>query len=586
MATDIVVPALGESVTEATVAQWLKQPGDAVAVDEPVVELETDKVTLEVNASVAGVLSEVAVATGENVEVGALLGRIGEGAGATAPEPQGKAESSEASTPKAEAMPKEEDKPKDQAAATLEAPKAEGKSAAGSGNGEALDITVPALGESVTEATIAKWLKRPGDTVAADEPLVELETDKVTLEVNAPAAGALKSIAAEEGSTVEVGALLGVFAAGAGTPAVKDSAKTEVPARVEAAAAAPVKTEAAKPAAEAAPSTGGTRELDPAAAPRTGGKITKADLMAFLEGAAVGDLGPAVRKLVEESGIDPAVIPASGKDGRLTKEDVLNFLEGKAKPLAAPAPAPAAAKAPSSPAAVSGKREERVRLTKLRQTIARRLKEAQNTAAILTTFNECDMSAVMALRQQYKDAFEKRHGVKLGFSSFFTKAVVGALQELPAANARIEGDEIVYNHFYDIGMAVSTPNGLMVPVMRDCDKKTFAEIEKALGELAAKGRSGKISMDEMAGGTFTITNGGVFGSMLSTPILNMPQAAILGLHKIQERPVAVNGKVEIRPMMYLALSYDHRIIDGREAVTFLVRVKEAIEDPQRLLIGM
>ena len=570
MATDIVVPTLGESVTEATVAQWLKQPGEAVAVDEPVVELETDKVTLEVNASVAGVLSEVVVAAGENVGVGALLGRIGEGEGG-APKPTAAA--------RQEAKPAAKEIPAP--APKSEAPKEAVKPTASAGsNGETLDVTVPALGESVSEATVAKWLKQPGESVGADEPLVELETDKVTLEVNAPAAGTLKSIAAEEGATVEVGALLGVFAAGAAGAA---SAKTE------AAAAAPVKTDTPKPAAEAAAPAGGTSKLDPAAAPRTGGKITKADLMAFLESSAVGDLGPAVRKLVEENGLDPAVIPASGKDGRLTKEDVLNFLEGKTRPLAAPAKTSAPAPAPAAPAAAApsaGKREERVRMTKLRQTIARRLKEAQNTAAMLTTFNECDMSAVMALRSQYKDAFEKKHGVKLGFSSFFTKAVVGALQELPAVNARIDGEEIVYNHYYDIGMAVSTPNGLMVPVMRDCDKKSFAEIEKALGELAVKGRDGKISLDEMTGGTFTITNGGVFGSMMSTPILNMPQAAILGLHKIQERPVAVNGKVEIRPMMYLALSYDHRIIDGREAVTFLVRVKEAIEDPQRLLIGM
>jgi 2-oxoglutarate dehydrogenase E2 component (dihydrolipoamide succinyltransferase) len=401
----------------------------------------------------------------------------------------------------------------------------------------------------------------------------------VTLEVNAPAAGALKSITAEEGATVEVGAVLGVFAAGAGASA--KSVKAEP---------APVSAGPEPVAPKPAPASAGvgSKQLDPAAASRTGGKITKSDLMAFLESAAVGDLGPAVRKLVEENDLDPAVIPASGKDGRLTKEDVLNFLEGKSKPLAAPAKAPAQAKAPSAPAAPAqaGAREERVRMTKLRQTIARRLKEAQNTAAMLTTFNECDMGAVMELRSQYKDAFEKKHGVKLGFSSFFTKAVVGALQELPAVNARIDGEEIVYHHFYNIGMAVSTPNGLMVPVMRDCDKKSFAEIEKSLGELAAKGRDGKLSMDEMTGGTFTITNGGVFGSMMSTPILNMPQSAILGLHKIQERPMAVNGKVEIRPMMYLALSYDHRIIDGREAVTFLVRVKEAIEDPQRLLIGM
>ncbi|GAB4360339.1 MAG: 2-oxoglutarate dehydrogenase complex dihydrolipoyllysine-residue succinyltransferase [Kiloniellaceae bacterium] len=574
MATDIVVPTLGESVSEATVAQWLKQPGDAVAVDEPVVELETDKVTLEVNASVAGVLSEVIAAEGENVEVGALLGRIGEGAGAA---PAGKP---------AEKLAAKEEAPKP---AKQEAPKEAAKPAAaasGSGNGASpagasVEITVPTLGESVSEATVAKWLRQPGEAVGADEPLVELETDKVTLEVNAPAAGTLQSIAAEEGATVEVGALLGVFAAG-GAVGEKPAPKGE-PAGAEA-----PKAEAPKPAAApAAAPGGGVKKLDPAAAPRTGGKITKADLMAFLESQAVGDLGPAVRKLIEENKLDPAVIPATGKDGRLTKEDVLNFLEGKTKPLAAPAkPAAPAPAAPAAAPADSGKREERVRMTKLRQTIARRLKEAQNTAAMLTTFNECDMSAVMALRSQYKDSFEKKHGVKLGFSSFFTKAVVAALQELPAVNARIDGDEIVYNRYYDIGMAVSTPNGLMVPVMRDCDKKSFTEIEKALGELAAKGRDGKISMDEMQGGTFTITNGGVFGSMMSTPILNMPQSAILGLHKIQERPVAVNGKVEIRPMMYLALSYDHRIIDGREAVTFLVRVKEAIEDPQRLLIGM
>ncbi|MGD1877311.1 MAG: 2-oxoglutarate dehydrogenase complex dihydrolipoyllysine-residue succinyltransferase [Kiloniellaceae bacterium] len=585
MATDIVVPTLGESVSEATVAQWLKQPGDAVAVDEPLVELETDKVTLEVNASVAGVLSEVIAAAGDNVEVGALLGRIGEGTGA-APAPKTEAPKTEA--PKAEAPKPEAEAAKSEAPKPAAAPAGNGASPGGaSAEGASMEITVPTLGESVSEATIAKWLKQPGEAAAADEPLVELETDKVTLEVNAPAAGTLQSIAAQEGATVEVGALLGVFAAGAaGTaPAAPAAAKAEAP-----------KAEASKPEAAPAGAPADARKLDPAAAPRTGGKITKADLMAFLEGAAVGDLGPAVRKMIEENGLDPAVIPASGKDGRLTKEDVLNFLDGKTKPLAASAAAPAA-KAPSAPAAPAaasspssgasaGKREERVRMTKLRQTIARRLKEAQNTAAMLTTFNECDMSAVMALRAQYKDRFEKKHGVKLGFSSFFTKAVVGALQEVPAVNGRIDGDEIVYAHYYDIGMAVSTPNGLMVPVMRDCDQKSFADIEKSLGELAAKGRDGKISMDDMAGGTFTITNGGVFGSMMSTPILNMPQSAILGLHKIQERPVAIKGEVVVRPMMYLALSYDHRIIDGREAVTFLVRVKEAIEDPQRLLIGM
>ncbi|NIA68263.1 2-oxoglutarate dehydrogenase complex dihydrolipoyllysine-residue succinyltransferase [Pelagibius litoralis] len=568
MATDIVVPTLGESVSEATVAQWLKKPGEAVAVDDPLVELETDKVTLEVNATAAGVLAEVIAGEGDNVEVGAVLGRIGEGEGSVAAAPPAASPAPAPATP---------DPP---AAAPVSAP-------APAGNGKTMEIVVPTLGESVTEATVAQWLKKAGDAVGADEGLVELETDKVTLEVNAPAAGSLQSIAAEEGATVEVGALLAVFSAGgAGASAAPAAAPATAPAPAAGPAAAP-SVQAAAPAPSAAPVA-----LDPAAAARTGGKITKADLEAFLTESAVGKLGPAVRKLVEENKLDPAVIPASGKDGRLTKEDVVDFLEGKTQPIpgaipspvSAPASSPAAA--PAQAPAAAGPREERVRMPKLRQTIARRLKEAQNTAAMLTTFNEADMSAVMALRAQYKDGFEKKHGVKLGFSSFFTKACVAALQELPAVNARIDGDEIVYNKFYDIGMAVSTPNGLMVPVMRDCDKLGFAEIEKSLGELAAKGRDGKLSMDEMTGGTFTITNGGVFGSMMSTPILNMPQSAILGLHKIQQRPMAVNGQVEIRPMMYLALSYDHRIIDGREAVTFLVRVKEAIEDPQRLLIGM
>ena len=331
-------------------------------------------------------------------------------------------------------------------------------------------------------------------------------------------------------------------------------------------------------------------------APRSDGKITKDGLMAFLEEAALGHLGPAARKEIKERGLDPTVIPATGKDGRLTKEDIVNFVEGKTKAIAPPTASAAAASAPVSSAAAApaeapapgaaALREERVKMSRLRQTIARRLKEAQSTAAMLTTFNEVDMGAVMALRSQYKESFEKKHAVRLGFSSFFAKAVVAALTEIPSVNARIDGDELVYNKFFDIGMAVSTPNGLMVPVIRDCDRKSFAEIEAALGELAGKGRDGKLSMEEMTGGSFTITNGGVFGSLLSTPILNMPQSGILGLHKIEQRPMAVDGQVVIRPMMYVALSYDHRIIDGREAVTFLVRVKEAIEDPQRLLLDL
>jgi 2-oxoglutarate dehydrogenase E2 component (dihydrolipoamide succinyltransferase) len=560
MATDIVVPILGESVSEATVAQWLKKPGEAVAVDEAVVELETDKVTLEVNAAEAGVLSEIFVAEGENVGVGALLGRIGEGAAAVS----------------APAV-------KRDTAAPAASPATALASSAGGNGGEKVEIRVPTLGESVTEATIARWIKKAGDPVTADEALVELETDKVTLEVNSPTNGTLTEIVAEEGATVGVAAILAVVTSGAAAPAAASGA----PAASTPAAAAPLQTVSI----QATPSPAVSQSLKPDSVSRNGarGGITKADVVAFLTAntpPAAMTLSPAVRKLIDDSHLNPAQIRGTGKDGRITKEDVLALIENPPA-VASVAQTSAAVAVPSSgPASAAAPREERVKMTKLRKTISRRLKEAQNTAAMLTTFNEVDMSAVMALRAQYKDGFEKKHGVKLGFSSFFTKAVVAGLQSLPAVNARIDGEDIVYNHFYDIGMAVSTPNGLMVPVMRDCDQKSFAEIEQSLGALAKKGRDGKLSMDEMSGGTFTITNGGVFGSMMSTPILNMPQAAILGLHKIQERPMAVNGQVEIRPMMYLALSYDHRIIDGREAVTFLVRVKEAIEDPQRLLLDM
>jgi len=579
MAIDILVPALGESVSEATVAQWLKNPGDTVARDEPLVELETDKVTLEVNASEAGVLQEVLAGEGENVEVGAILGRIGAGNGAVAAAPAAAPEPTEPTPTAPEPVAPQPASP--QAAAA----------AAPAAGGSPVDIVVPALGESVTEATVAKWLKATGESVARDEALVELETDKVTLEVNAPDAGTLGDIKADEGATVEVGAVLGVVMAGA---AAAPAAASAAPPTSEATPAAAEKAATPAPAAAPAAETPAGPSFDPSLAQRSGpgGKITRADLAAFIEESMVGNVGPAVRKLIAEHSLDPATIPASGRDGRITKEDVLNVVEGRTAPVPSASTVPASAPAappPSSGTAVAptpGVREERVRMTKLRQTIARRLKEAQNTAAMLTTFNECDMSASMALRAEYKEAFEKKHGRKLGFMSFFTKAVVAALKEIPAVNARIEGDEIVYNHFYDIGMAVSTPSGLMVPVLRDCDRKSFAEIESTLAELAGKGRDGKLSMDEMTGGTFTITNGGVFGSMLSTPILNMPQSAILGLHKIQQRPVAVDGAVQIRPMMYLALSYDHRIIDGREAVTFLVRVKENMEDPQRLLLDI
>lgn len=415
----------------------------------------------------------------------------------------------------------------------------------------ATEIRVPALGESVTEATVAKWIRQAGEGVAADEPLVELETDKVTLEVNAPAAGTLAEITIAEGATVEVGALLGVIAEGAApavTAAATPAAATATPA----------------PAAEAAPAP------PPAAAP-----------------AAAFDkpLSPAVRRLVEENNLDPARIAASGKDGRLVKADVLAAIAaGTAKAAAASASTPAASAPP--PPRADDPREERVRMSRLRQAIARRLKEAQNTAAMLTTFNEVDMGAVMALRNEYKAEFEKKHGVRLGFMSFFAKAAIAALKELPAVNAEIHGDEVIYKNYYDIGVAVGTPQGLVVPVVRDADQLSFAGIEKTIGELGLKARDGKLTLADMSGGTFTISNGGVYGSLMSTPILNPPQSGILGMHKTQMRPMAVGDKVEIRPMMYLALSYDHRIIDGREAVTFLVRVKEAIEDPRRLLLDM
>ena len=562
--TDIVVPTLGESVTEATVAQWLKKPGDAVAADDPLVELETDKVSLEVNAPSAGVLAEVLVAEGENVEVGALLGRIGDGEAAAASKPAA-AEAPAVAEPEAEP-------------AAVPAP------TAATGNGQQLEIVVPALGESVTEATVGAWSKQVGDSVAADEALVELETDKVSLEVNAPSAGVLAAINVEEGATVEVGAVLGLVAAGATSQAAAPPPVEQQP------TAAPT---APAPPAPSTPSSGGG--LDPSQVARSGagGKITAADLKAFLQLPSMGGVlelsGPAVRKAIADNNLDPARIAATGREGRIIMDDVVNHLSGKTAPLAAPAPAAAATTpTPTARASVpaSEPREERVKMTRLRKTIAKRLKEAQNTAALLTTFNEADMGAVMALRAQYRDSFEKKHGIRLGFTSFFTKAVVAALQEIPAVNAEIQDDELVYKNYYDIGMAVSTPTGLMVPVVRDCDKKSFAEIEGSLVELAKKGRDGKLTMEEMTGGSFTITNGGVFGSLLSTPILNRPQSGILGLHKIQERPMAVNGKVEIRPMMYLALTYDHRIIDGREAVTFLVRVKENIEDPERLLLGL
>ena len=419
------------------------------------------------------------------------------------------------------------------------------------------EIRVPTLGESISEATVGKWFKQRGDTVKADEPLVELETDKVTLEVNAPAAGVLTEIAVETGQTVAIGALLGGLSA-------------------EGAAAG-----AAKPAAKAPPAPP-PQAAAPTAMPPA----------------------PSAAKLATEKAVDLSTVAGSGKRGQVLKGDVMEAL---ARPAAAPAPAtfapPPTAPAPAAPAAVAAapiapaalrapagpedsQREERVRLTKLRQTIARRLKDAQNTAAMLTTFNEVDMGEVMAMRTRYKEAFERKHGAKLGFMGFFVKACVQALKDIPAVNAEIDGADLVYKNYYHIGIAVGTDRGLVVPVVRDCDALSVAGIEKAIADLGRRARDGALKIEEMQGGTFTITNGGIYGSLMSTPILNAPQSGILGMHKIQERPMVVNGKIEIRPMMYLALSYDHRVVDGKEAVTFLVRVKEALEDPARLVLDL
>jgi len=422
------------------------------------------------------------------------------------------------------------------------------------------EIRVPTLGESVTEATIGRWFKQPGEAVAADEPVVELETDKVTVEVPAPASGVLAEIVAKDGETVAPGALLGQIQEG-GAPAK--------------AAPAPPKAAPAPPKAAPAPATAKAAPQAPPqpkpAAPRP---------------AAADALAPSVRKIVEETGIDAAGVPGSGKDGRVTKGDMIAAIERAA---AAPTPVAQSAaaiqvRAPSP--ADDAAREERVRMTKLRQTIARRLKEAQSTAAMLTTFNEVDMTNVMAVRNRYKELFEKKHGVKLGFMSFFVRAAVQALKDIPAVNAEIDGTDIIYKNYYHVGVAVGTEKGLVVPVVREAEQRSLADIEKTIADFGRRAREGTLKIEDMQGGTFTISNGGIYGSLMSTPILNAPQSGILGMHKIQERPVGIGGEIKLRPMMYLALSYDHRIVDGREAVTFLVRMKEILEDPERLILDL
>ncbi|WP_282059232.1 2-oxoglutarate dehydrogenase complex dihydrolipoyllysine-residue succinyltransferase [Roseobacter litoralis] len=498
MTTEVRVPTLGESVTEATVATWFKKPGEAVAVDEMLCELETDKVTVEVPSPIAGTLGEIVAAEGDTVGVNALLATIAEGAAAAAP---------------------------------AEKPAAAAPAAASA----SVDVMVPTLGESVTEATVSTWFKAVGDSVAQDEMLCELETDKVSVEVPAPASGVLTEILAAEGATIQAGGKLALLSSGDGASAAPASAPA--------------------PAAAATPASG-SKDVEDA---------------------------PSAKKAMAEAGISPDQVTGSGRDGRIMKEDVSSAIAA-ANAAPAPAAAPAAPRAPVS--ADDASREERVKMTRLRQTIAKRLKDSQNTAAMLTTYNEVDMTEVMALRNEYKDLFFKKHGVKLGFMSFFTKACCHALREVPEVNAEIDGTDIVYKNFVHMGIAAGTPTGLVVPVIRDADAMSFHAIEQAIAEKGARARDGKLSMAEMQGGTFTISNGGVYGSLMSSPILNPPQSGILGMHKIQDRPMAIGGQVVIRPMMYLALSYDHRIVDGKGAVTFLVRVKEALEDPRRLLMDL
>jgi 2-oxoglutarate dehydrogenase E2 component (dihydrolipoamide succinyltransferase) len=533
MSLEIKVPPVGESITEVTLSAWKKKDGDHVEMDEVIAELESDKATFELTAEKAGTLTTKA-AEGDTLAIGALVAVIEEGAGAAAPA----ADKAPAAPVAAKDEPAKAVSPEVPANAPAPAPTQAASS---------LEIKVPTVGESITEVTLSRWIKKDGDAVEMDEAIAELESDKATFELTAEKAGTLKTIA-KEGDTLAIGAVVctieGGGVSGGGAPA----------------AVTPAVADAVNESPQTAPSKGTTY--------------------------ASGVPSPAAAKILAEKGVDTASVNGTGVDGRITKGDALSAQKPAA---AAPAPTakPATAPAVATPSVPAGPRSDRrEKMSSLRKTVARRLVAVKNETAMLTTFNEVDMSPIMELRGKYKDKFKEKHGVGLGFMSFFTKAVTEALKEWPAVGARIEGEEVVYSNFADISIAVSAPKGLVVPVIRNAESMSLAEIEKAIVVLAGKARESKLTIDEMTGGTFTITNGGVFGSMMSTPIINSPQSAILGMHNIIERPVAVNGQVVIRPMMYLALSYDHRIIDGRESVSFLVRVKQLLEDPTRLLLGV
>ncbi|MHA7099306.1 2-oxoglutarate dehydrogenase complex dihydrolipoyllysine-residue succinyltransferase [Roseivirga pacifica] len=512
MSLEIKVPTVGESVTEVTIAQWFKQDGDHVEMDEVICEMESDKATFELPADAAGTLS-IKAQEGDTLQIGDLICTIDTDAAGS---------SSDA--------PKEEKKEESSEKAESSEPKA---------TGEVKEMIVPTVGESITEVTISSWLKEDGDYVELDEVIAEVDSDKATFELPAEASGILRTVA-QEGDTIEIGALI---------------CKIEV-------------MEGGAPEAASAPSTSSETS---SAAPS--GEQTY----------ATGHASPAAAKILSEKGIDASTIKGTGKDGRVTKEDAMNAEKPAAKPAAS---APKETAAPSAPAAKGERNSRREKMSALRKTVSRRLVSVKNETAMLTTFNEVNMKPIMDLRKKYKEKFKEKYEVNLGFMSFFTKAVTMALKDWPAVNAQIDGNEIVYNDFVDVSIAVSAPKGLMVPVIRNAEDMSFDQVEKEVIRLATKARDGKLTIDEMTGGTFTITNGGIFGSMLSTPIINAPQSAILGMHNIVERPMAVNGEVQILPIMYVALSYDHRIIDGRESVSFLVRVKELLEDPTRLLLGI